>query len=278
MNSYTHYVVNFDPFAFRFPDGFFVEGVRWYGLAYIAGFAAAFFLACLYHKKGKSPLSNDDTLNLLTYMLFGVIIGGRLGYMLLYDFDAFAANPLLFFQIWKGGMASHGGFIGAIVAGAIYSRYLKTSFWTVADIVTSTCPVGILLGRIANFVNGELWGKISDCPWAMIFPNSMPSGTPLADIPARHPSQLYEAGLEGLFLLAYMQFRVWKFNLPKGQVTGEFFVVYAIVRIVCEIFREPDFGVTLIFGLSRGTFFSIITLLVGVCIIVYSRFRAKAGA
>ena len=166
-----HYVVDFDPFAVRFPEGFFLAGVRWYGLAYLAGFVIALLLFNLYSAKGRSPLTKDDNSTLITYLLFGVILGGRLGYMLFYDFPNFVENPLIAFQIWKGGMASHGGFIGVLLSILIYARSRKVSFWTLSDIVVSVATPGIFLGRIANFINGELWGKIAYLPWAMKFPH-----------------------------------------------------------------------------------------------------------
>lgn len=269
-NIFAHYVVNFDPFAFRFPEGWFLEGVRWYGLSYLAGFVVALLLFNYYYKKGKSPLTPDDNSSLITYLLFGVIVGGRLGYMLFYDFANFIENPLILFQIWKGGMASHGGFIGCVVAMMLFARSRKVSFWTVADIVVISATPGIFFGRLANFVNGELWGKVSDVSWAMIFPNSAPN-VALENISARHPSQLYEAFAEGLLIFVILQWRFWKCKLPAGRLSGEFLVIYAVMRVVCEIFREPDVGVSLLLGLSRGTFYSLLTFVIGVVIIIYSK-------
>ena len=273
-NSYPFYVVNFDPFAFRLPEGFFLEGVRWYGLAYLAGFLIALIVMNVYSARGRSPLSKDDNVSLITYLLFGVILGGRIGYMLFYDFSAFVENPIIVFQIWKGGMASHGGFIGVLLSILIYARSRQVSFWTLSDIVVSVATPGIFLGRIANFINGELWGKIAYLPWAMKFPHSVKYGTPIENIPPRHPSQLYEAFGEGLFLFAYCQLRFWLGKPPKGQLSGEFLLLYGLVRIACEVFREPDEGVSLILGMSRGTFYSIFAIAAGVGIIAYARFRA----
>ena len=205
-----------------------------------------------------------------------MIVGGRLGYMLFYDFGNFVSNPLSLFQIWKGGMASHGGFIGVVLAMLFFARAKKVSFWKIADIVTTACTPGIFLGRLANFVNGELWGKVSDVPWAMIFPRSAAAGTAVENIAARHPSQLYEAFAEGLLIFAFLQWRFWRGNLPKGRIAGEFLSLYAVVRIVCEIFREPDVGVEPILGLSRGTFYSVLTLVAGLAIIAYSKFSESA--
>ena len=262
----SHYVVDFDPFAIRFPDGFFLAGVRWYGLAYLAGFIIALLLFNLYSSKGRSPLSKDDNSTLITYLLFGVILGGRLGYMLFYDFPNFIANPLTAFQIWKGGMASHGGFIGVLVAMIFFARSKKVGFWTVSDIVVISATPGIFLGRLANFVNGELWGKVSDVYWAMIFPHSAPVGTPIEQIVARHPSQLYEAFAEGLFIFAVLQYQFWKRKPASGTISGEFLAIYGIVRIFCEMFREPDVGISLIMGMSRGTFYSIFAIAAGLAI------------
>lgn len=275
-NFLAYYVVDFDPFALRFPEGWVLDGIRWYGLSYLAGFAIAMLLFNLYSKKGRSPLSPDDNSSLITYLLFGVIVGGRLGYMLFYDFGNFVSNPLSLFQIWKGGMASHGGFIGVVLAMVFFARAKKVSFWKIADIVTTVCTPGIFLGRLANFVNGELWGKVSDVPWAMIFPRSAAAGTAVENIAARHPSQLYEAFAEGLLIFAFLQWRFWRGNLPKGRIAGEFLSLYAVVRIVCEIFREPDAGVEPILGLSRGTFYSVLTLVAGLAIIAYSKFSESA--
>lgn len=274
MSSTAHYVVNFDPFAVRFPEGFFLEGVRWYGLSYLAGFAIAYLMLRWYSKCKRSPLSEDENSSFITYLLFGVILGGRIGYMLLYDFGTLVSDPLSLFRIWKGGMASHGGFIGVVLATLIFGRVHKVAFFTLSDIIVTICTPGIFLGRLANFINGELWGKVSNVGWAMIFPNSAPPGTPLSEIAPRHPSQLYEGALEGLALFLFLQWRFWRCNLPKGQVSGEFLVLYGCVRIFCEVFRQPDAGVSLIFGMSRGTFYSIFAILAGAAIIFAARSAA----
>lgn len=271
----AHYVVNLDPFAVRFPDGWFLEGIRWYGLAYLAGFLIGLWLLNLYYKKGRSPLNPDETSSLLTYLVLGIIIGGRLGYMLFYDFDRFVSDPISVFKIMNGGMASHGGFIGVAIAIALFSKIHKTSFLKIADLVALVSTPGIFLGRIANFVNGELWGKVSNVPWAMIFPNSDPL-KPISEIAPRHPSQLYEAFAEGILIFAILQYRFLKSKPPAGQIAGEFFILYAIARIVCEIFREPDAGVSLIMGLSRGTFFSIFCLILGAVFISIAKSKKNA--
>lgn len=274
-NSYPFYVVDFDPFAFRFPEGFPIEGIRWYGLAYLAGFVIALMLFNFYSKKGKNPLNADDNSSLLTYLILGIIIGGRLGYMLFYDFANFIGNPLTFFQIWKGGMASHGGFLGGIIALLCFAKIKRVSFLFLCDMAATVCTPGIFLGRLANFVNGELWGNIANLPWAMIFPHSAPRGTPITEIAPRHPSQLYEAFFEGLLLFIFFQWRFRKGKAPNGQIAGEFLIAYALVRIFCELFREPDRGISLILGLSRGTFYSVFAILLGIIFIILARVLAN---
>lgn len=272
---FAHYVVDFNPFALRFPEGWALEGIRWYGLAYLAGFVIALLLMNLYSSRGRSPLSKDDNSSLITYLLFGVVLGGRMGYMLFYDWAAFSANPLVALQIYKGGMASHGGFIGVFAAALLFSKVHKVPFLKIADIIATVATPGIFLGRIANFVNGELWGKVTDVPWAMVFPHSAPAGAALSQIAARHPSQLYEAAAEGLLIFVVLQWRFWKFRLPNGQIAGEFFLLYAAARIFCEMFREPDFGVALIMGMSRGTFYSLFCIAAGIALIAAARARPK---
>lgn len=247
-------------------------GIRWYGLAYVLGFLTAAWLLSLYHKRGKSPFNKDQQYNVLLFLVAGTMLGGRLGYMLLYDLQTLLSAPWKIIQVWKGGMASHGGIAG-IVAACLYLGYrYKQSPWKVGDIVVTLGPAGILFGRLANYINGELWGKISTVPWAVVFPGASPPGVP------RHPSQLYEAALEGLFMLVYLQARFWRSEVTErkpGQLTGEFFVLYPVVRILGEQFREPDADVDPILGMSRGIFYSIIMLLVGVGFIV--RARRKSG-
>jgi phosphatidylglycerol---prolipoprotein diacylglyceryl transferase len=168
-------------------------------------------------------------------------------------------------------MASHGGFVGVAVAMAWFAHKHKLSFLHLSDLIVSVAPLGLLLGRIANFINGELWGKISNVPWAVIFPESAPAGTPVSLIAPRHPSQLYEAALEGALLLALMQWRFWKSDVvarQPGRLAGEFLIAYAVVRMIGELFREPDFGIAPIFGLSRGTFYSFFLILVGLVLIL----------
>lgn len=247
-------------------------GVRYYGLAYVMGFVGAIWLLMRYAKRGRSLVPRAEVMDLLFAIMLGVFLGGRLGWFLLYHPEQLVHEPLSFFAVWQGGMASHGGFIGVAIALAVFAWRRRVPFLHIADLIVTTAPFGLMLGRVANFINGELWGKISDVRWAMIFPDSAPLGTPLMDIPPRHPSQLYEAFLEGALLLAYFQWRFWSTDLIRrkpGQLTGEFLIAYAIVRMIGEFFREPDAG--LIFGLSRGTFYSIFLVLVGIALLITRR-------
>lgn len=267
MSIIAYYIHDIDPVIFHIWGDF---GLRYYGLAYALGFIFAIFLMRQLHKKGKLALNPDQQSTALFVLILGVLIGGRLGHMFLYDLDGFLSNPLSFFQIWHGGMASHGGFAGVLVACWWISKRYKIGFFHLADILAAMTPAGLMMGRIANFINGELWGKPTDVPWAVIFPQSAPHGTPLQMIPPRHPSQLYEAALEGLLLLLYTQWRLWRTDALKtpGRLCGEFLLLYAIVRIVGEQFREPDAG--LILGLNPGAFYSLFIGILGIAFIAVS--------
>jgi phosphatidylglycerol:prolipoprotein diacylglycerol transferase len=265
---FAYWVDDLSPFAIRFWGN---VGIRWYGLAYVLGFIAGGWLMMRYHRAGRSALPACQVADFILALVIGVLVGGRVGYFLLYDSDLFLHDPLVLFRVWEGGMASHGGFIGVVLAVWWFSRQSGLSFLHLFDVLSTTIPVGLLLGRIANFINGELWGKISTVSWAVIFPKSAPDGTPVALIAPRHPSQLYEAALEGALLLVFLQLRFWKSDAVRrqpGRLTGEAIVAYALVRIVCEVYREPDAGVSLIFGLSRGTFYSLFMIVAGVALIV----------
>lgn len=270
------WVHDLDPFLVRFPEGWALEGIRWYGLAYLAGFIFGAIMLSVYYKKNKSPLDSDAQSNFMIALIIGVLVGGRLGYMLFYAWNSLVANPLSVFRVWEGGMASHGGMIGALLATWIFARRQKCSFLQLGDIIATLAPAGIFFGRLANFVNGELWGRETSVPWAVIFKYEKFNpftGTPeLSYLLPRHPSQLYAALGEGLLLLVWTQLRFWKKEpLPKGQIVGEAAVLYAVVRIVDELFREPDAGVSFILGLTRGQFYSVALLLFGIAVIVVAR-------
>ena len=240
--------------------------IRWYALAYMVGLLAGWLYARALVKNDRhwGPIrrpSADSMDDLLIYAAFGVILGGRLGYVLFYNFDYFLANPSKILAVWEGGMAFHGGLAGAALAIWLFARRHKVSALTVTDICAAVVPVGILLGRLANFIKPELWGRVSDASWAMVFPGAGP-------LP-RHPSQLYEAALEGLVLLAllYIATRMGALKRP-GLVTGLFGAGYGIARIICEFFREPDPQLGFLFGgATMGMLLSIPLILVGIWLI-----------
>jgi phosphatidylglycerol:prolipoprotein diacylglycerol transferase len=244
-------------------------GIRYYGLSYVMGFFACAWLLSRYAKAGRSQLAAEKIPDLMIAIVIGVMVGGRLGSYLLYRPRDLIDDPIGFFRVWDGGMASHGGFIGVAVALFWFARKERIPFVHLGDLIVSAAPAGFFFGRIANFINGELWGKISDVPWAVIFPRSVAPETPTALIPPRHPSQLYEAGLEGLILLGYMQWRFWRSDVVRtqpGRLAGEFLIAYALLRAIGEIFREPD--APLLYGLSRGTFYSIFLVAAGLALIL----------
>lgn len=268
MSAPTHYVHDLSPHALRIGESF---AIHWYGLAYVAGFLAAFWLLARYERAGRSPLGADARADAWIAVILGVMIGGRLGSVLLYHPEILWTRPWEIVMVWKGGMASHGGMVGVALAAVWIARRNRIPVLQVGDLLVSVAALGIAFGRLANFINGELWGKVSNVSWAVIFPASQP-GWPVELIAPRHPSQLYQAALEGFLLFAWMQLRFWTTRpgtRPHGWLTGEFLIGYAILRMVAEIFREPD--AELILGLSRGTFYSLFVLLAGIVIAVACR-------
>lgn len=255
----AHWVHTPHPFLVQFSESL---GIRYYGLAYLLGFVAAGWLLHVYYRAGRSKLDSSSIFDLMTYLVGGVVIGGRLGYFVLYQSETFLHDPLVIFRVWEGGMASHGGMIGSMVGMALFARNRPITFFETADLVVTVAPIGLFFGRIANFINGELWGKTATVPWAMIFEKTGGGEMP------RHPSQLYEALLEGLLLFAFLQWRFWKSDCAKkqpGRIAGEFLLAYALARTIGELFREPDAG--LILGLSRGTFYSLFMIAGGLVLI-----------
>jgi phosphatidylglycerol:prolipoprotein diacylglycerol transferase len=255
----------FDPVAFtlfhRFP-------VRWYGLMYLLAFTLVLVLGRYRIKKRGGPITAADLDDLLFFGMLGTILGGRLGYILFYQPALYLPHPLMWFQVWNGGMSFHGGLLGVICAMALYAYRRGLSFWTIADFVAPLVPLGLAAGRTGNFINGELWGRPSDVPWAMVFPGSH-DGLP------RHPSQLYEVALEGLVLFAL----VWWFSSkprPRGAVAGLFLIGYGCARFTVEFTREPDSFLGLLsFGLSMGQWLSLPMILAGVALMVWSYRRAQ---
>jgi phosphatidylglycerol:prolipoprotein diacylglycerol transferase len=255
----------------RFSDDY---GIGWYGMAYIAGFYAALAIHYYYVRIQRSVLTAPQGENALYIIIVGIIGGARLGYCLLYALPETLANPLFLIQVWKGGMSFHGGLVGVALSLWWITSSYKITYRNLGDMVAPLVPPGLFFGRCANFVNGELWGHMSNAPWAIIFPRSAPPGTPVTEIAPRHPSQLYEAATEGLILFTYLQWRYLYTDARKypGRVAAEFLMLYACFRIFCEFFREPD--ASLILGISRGMFYSLFMILTGAAIWFFS---AKHG-
>ncbi len=242
--------------------------VRWYGLAYIAGFFVAAFVLYRVAKRWKMPLTFDELLLVIVGIAFGVIIGARLFYVLFYNFDYYLHNPLHILMFTEGGMSFHGGLVGALVGGFVACRVLGLSFLTMCDMTIIGAPWGLFFGRCANFVNGELWGKVTDVPWGVAFE----SGGAFM----RHPSQLYEAVLEGLVIFAVLYALSRKVPpRPQGTFIGTFLVLYAVFRFVIEFVRVPDAQLGYLFGpITMGQLLSLPLLIVGVLILWFAhRYR-----
>jgi phosphatidylglycerol:prolipoprotein diacylglycerol transferase len=250
--------------------------VRWYALAYIVGIIAGWFYARAIIASprlwgGAAPFTVVDFDDFIIWITLGIILGGRIGYVLFYNFPHFAAHPAEIVALWKGGMSFHGGFIGCVLAVVLFAWRRGIPFLSLGDVTTAVAPIGLFLGRLANFINGELWGRPTDVPWAMIFPN----GGPLT----RHPSQLYEAGLEGLVLLLVLGMLVRFGALRRpGLLTGAFALGYGDARIFGELFREPDAQLGFLWGgLTMGMLLCIPLILAGFAVIAYALTRAPIG-
>jgi len=242
--------------------------IRWYALAYIVGILAGWYYAriIIASKKvwgGAAPLTVADFDDFIIWITLGIIVGGRTGYVLFYNFPHFAAHPLEVFALWTGGMSFHGGIIGCIIVTVAFALRRGIPFLSLGDVTLAVCPIGLFLGRLANFINGELWGRPTDVPWAMIFPNAGP-------LP-RHPSQLYEASLEGLLLFVVLGIMVRLGALQRpGLITGTFAVSYGLLRIFCERFREPDSQLGFLWGgLTMGMLLSIPLILAGIGVLAF---------
>jgi phosphatidylglycerol---prolipoprotein diacylglyceryl transferase len=302
----AYWVHNLDPFAVQFGGGL---GVRWYGLAYLAAFAASFFLYRYLAQRGFAVIPADKVADFITgCAVFGVLIGGRLGYILFYDFDAFLRDPLMFFRVWEGGMSAHGGILGVAVYTLWYAWRHQVNWPGLGDNLVIGAALGIFFGRLANFVNGELYGRPSEMAWAVKFPKELyeapvetqrevlaaaqemfaaPVGLEevVASVPGsaevavllgpflapRHPSQIYEALLEGLLLFVLLWMVRTKVRVPNGVITGLFFVGYALTRSLAESFRFPDAGYVGL--LTKGQFLSIFLFLIGVGFLVTAWWR-----
>jgi phosphatidylglycerol:prolipoprotein diacylglycerol transferase len=264
-----------DPELFSFTIGGFELALRWYALAYIAGLVLGWWLLVRLMRRpqlwpgNKAPMTPEQPEDLLTWMILSVILGGRLGYVVFYDPGYFLANPADIVKVWQGGMSFHGGFIGVIAGVILFTRSHRLPLLQAGDAVALAAPAGLFFGRLANFINGELWGRVTDAPWAMVFPAAGPE--------PRHPSQLYEAGLEGLLLGAVMWWLALKGGWLKrpGSVIGVFLIGYGLARSLVENVRQWDAQVGYVIeigsgGLTMGQMLSMPMVLFGLGLIWYA--------
>lgn len=297
------YLHTLSPFIFQFRDDF---GLRWYGFAYVMAFVSGYWLYERLARRGYSDMPPEKVGDFITWgALFGVLAGGRIGYVLFYGFHSYLRHPLDIFKLWDGGMASHGGMIGLILYTLYYARRHKLSWTGIGDNLCVVAPLGLFFGRCANFINGELYGHPSRVPWAVQFPRELddPNMPGLAEkavdacekinphfdntgaiidaarndhrvqevlrgiLTPRHPSQIYEALLEGVVLFCALWFLRTKTRAPRGVLTGAFFILYALLRIVGENFRVPDAPMT--GPLTRGQFLSLFFIGIGAAFVVY---------
>ncbi len=308
----AYYIDHFSPFIIEFGNGY---GLRWYGTAYVMAFILGYWMLRWFSQKGYSELPAEKVGDFIAAVaLWGVLLGGRLGYSLFYDLGETLHDPLRFFRVWEGGMASHGGILGVAIFTFWYARRHKISWMGLGDNLVVAAPLGIFFGRCANFINGELYGRAAQVPWAMQFPKELYSSqllsseavaacskidptlvTPDAIVEAaqtsepvraalgailtpRYPSQLIEACLEGLLLFALLWLLRTKTRVAEGVTTGAFFILYAMVRIFGEQFREPDEGIAFTLGLTRGQFLSLFMILFGAALVGYHARRNRPAA
>jgi phosphatidylglycerol---prolipoprotein diacylglyceryl transferase len=299
-----YFVDNFDPFIFRLWDN---VGPRWYGFAYVLAFLSAYFIVRLLSKRGYCDLPPEHVSDFITWTaLFGVLLGGRIGYVLFYK-PEMLREPLSILRVWEGGMASHGGMIGILALSFYYARRHKLSWTNLGDALVVAAPIGLFFGRCANFINGELYGRATNVAWAVQFPKELLEDSYAKDravaaartidssvidseqiiqaarhnsqlndalrriLTPRHPSQLYEALFEGIVLFAILWFVRTRMRQPNGVLTGLFFIFYATFRIICEYFREPD--APLIGAFTRGQFFSFFLIAIGIAFVAVAKAR-----
>jgi phosphatidylglycerol:prolipoprotein diacylglycerol transferase len=302
----AYYVHNLDPFIFRLYDN---VGPRWYGMAYVAAFVAAYLLLVWFAKRGYLDLRPEQVGDVITWIaLFGVLVGGRVGYVLFYK-PEMLREPLSILRVWEGGMASHGGILGIFFFALFYARRHHLAWTNLGDALCVAAPIGLFFGRCANFINGELYGRVAHVPWAVQFPKELldPANAGEADraleicqridpaittpdaiveaarthpqivdalrgiLTPRHPSQLYEAFAEGVLLFAILWFVRMRMRQPNGVIIGLFMICYAVFRIVCEQFREPD--ASLVGPFTRGQFFSFFLILIGIAFVIAAKKR-----
>ncbi len=239
--------------------------IRWYSLAYLFGILLAWVMLWYYNRKFKLDFNKTQMEDLVFYITMGIIIGGRLGYAIFYGGADMWLHPWHLVELWKGGMSFHGGVAGVIIAAWLYARVYKKSFLQATDLVAMFCPIGIFLGRIANFINDELWGRETDVAWAVRFPAG-------GYVP-RHPSQLYEAALEGivLFVVLNLLWRIAKIRNTNGVISGLFVLLYGVFRMSMEQFRQPDAQLGFFFGnITMGQILSLPLVLTGIAVLIYS--------
>jgi phosphatidylglycerol:prolipoprotein diacylglycerol transferase len=245
--------------------------IRWYALAYIAGIVLGWQLVRRLVQRPGWQITPEAIDDLLFYVTLGIILGGRIGYVLFYQPNHYLGHPFDILAVWHGGMSFHGGLLGVLAATMLFARNHGLAFFELTDALAVATPIGLFFGRIANFINGELWGRISDLPWAVVFPNAGPE--------PRHPSQLYEAGLEGLVLFAVM---LWFASWPRrpgsrGMLSGVFLIGYASARLLVELVREPDVQLGfLVGGLTMGQLLSLPMLAFGIWLVIRGRRRVEA--
>ena len=273
-----------DPIAFSLGP----LSIHWYGLAYVAGIMLGWYYARQIAGNSKlwpgdvSPITKVQLDDFIIWVALGIVLGGRIGYILFYDMPAIIENPIRAIQIWNGGMSFHGGLTGTTIAMIIFARRNGIPIWNLFDIVAAVVPIGLFCGRVANFINGELWGRLTDAPWGMVFCNQYIEKTngycPGGDF-VRHPSQLYEAGLEGIVLLLVLAVLIYGFRALKtpGFITGVFVCGYALSRIFVEFFREPDAQLGYLLGtgwLTMGMVLSTPMVLLGIWAMLRARRQA----
>ncbi|MDF0597830.1 prolipoprotein diacylglyceryl transferase [Psychromarinibacter halotolerans] len=286
------------PEIFSIDIGSFTFALRWYAMAYIVGIIIGWRMAVAFVRRpqlwrGEPPMTAAQVDDFVTWVIVGVILGGRLGFVLFYAPGYYLTHPLEILQIWNGGMSFHGGFLGVMTVILVYSRRIGAATGSVADMLVAATPPGLLLGRIANFINAELWGLPTTMPWGVVFPGGAAQDCPLVDGPcARHPSQLYEAGLEGLLLGLLILFLVFarKWFRTPWAITGVFIGGYGGARFFVEFFRQADAQYITLdnplghvvrlgdAGLSMGQLLSLPMLLIGIALVVWARRRAPAAS
>jgi phosphatidylglycerol:prolipoprotein diacylglycerol transferase len=247
--------------------------IRWYSMAYLFGILSAWFLTARNIKKYNLPITKEHLEDLVFYVTLGIILGGRFGYVLFYGTDLFIKNPLEIFAIWHGGMSFHGGILGVIIATYLCSRKIKYPFLGLTDLISLYVPIGIFCGRLANFANDELWGRVANVPWAIRFP----SGGYLP----RHPSQLYEACTEGILIFIGLNvlWQIPQVRQNKGFISGAFLSLYGMFRIIMEQFREPDAQLGFIFDkITMGQILSLPFILLGSFLIFRASYKKAPKA